>query len=222
MSVNTSRVISIITGVIFIFIVVKIVKFIESMPQCACSVPTQTLDRIAFLEKIVIGIACLGIVYNLYFLNKPDDTLMMKIFSNDTLFFIPQMAYFVIIFFVYAVFIYNVNDFRKSISKKCECADKWEKTAMYIQAIFYIITLSLLLISVILLLQAGVFKMATPEGKILTVLGFSIIAVFAFAIFGGDMNVFLDHTMKYVDKEEGFSSDGSCGCDRDKNKWLLA
>lgn len=218
MSVNTSRVIGIITGVIFIFIVVKIVKFIEAMPQCACSVPTQTLDRIAFLEKIVIAIACLGIVYNLYFLNKADDTWMMKKFSNDTFFFIPQMAYFAIIFFVYVVFIYNVNDFRKSISKKCECADKWEKTAMYIQAILYIISFSILLIGLLLLLQAGVLNMSSPK---VAIIGFSIVAIFAFAVFGGDMNVFLDYAMKYVDKEEeGFSSDGSCGCDRDKKKWF--
>jgi len=199
MSVNTSRVIGIITGVIFIFIVVKIVKFIEAMPQCACSVPTQTLDRIAFLEKIVIAIACLGIVYNLYFLNKADDTWMMKKFSNDTFFFIPQMAYFAIIFFVYVVFIYNVNDFRKSISKKCECADKWEKTAMYIQAILYIISFSILLIGLLLLLQAGVLNMSSPK---VAIIGFSIVAIFAFAVFGGDMNVFLDYAMKYVDKEE--------------------
>ena len=82
------------------------------MPQCSCSVPTQTLERIAFLEKIVIAIASLGIIYNFYFLNKTDDTLMMKMFSNDTFFYIPQIAYFAIIFFVYVIFIYNVNDFK--------------------------------------------------------------------------------------------------------------
>ena len=220
MSVNTSRVIGIITGVIFIFIVIKIVKFIESMPQCSCSVPTQTLERIAFLEKIVIAIASLGIIYNLYFLNKTDDTLMMKMFSNDTFFYIPQMAYFTIIFFVYVIFIYNVNDFRNSIGKKCECADKWEKTAMYIQAILYIIFLSILVIGLLLLLQAGIFNMSSPKGQMIAVVGFSIVAVFAFAVFGGDLNVFLDYAMKTVDKEEGFSSDGSCGCDRDKKKWF--
>ena len=220
MSVNTSRVIGIITGVIFIFIVIKIVKFIESMPQCSCSVPTQTLERIAFLEKIVIAIASLGIIYNLYFLNKTDDTLMMKMFSNDTFFYIPQMAYFAIIFFVYVIFIYNVNDFRNSIGKKCECADKWEKTAMYIQAILYIIFLSILVIGLLLLLQAGIFNMSSQKGQMIAVVGFSIVAVFAFAVFGGDLNVFLDYAMKYVEKEEGFSSDGSCGCDRDKKKWF--
>ena len=220
MSVNTSRVIGIITGVIFIFIVIKIVKFIESMPQCSCSVPTQTLERIMFLEKIVILFASLGIIYNLYFLNKTDDTLMMKMFSNDTFFYIPQMAYFAIIFFVYVIFIYNVNDFRNSIGKKCECADKWEKTAMYIQAILYIIFLSILVISLLLLLQAGIFNMSSPKGQMIAVVGFSIVAVFAFAVFGGDLNVFLDYAMKYVEKEEGFSSDGSCGCDRDKKKWF--
>lgn len=220
MSVNTSRVIGIITGVIFIFIVIKIVKFIESMPQCSCSVPTQTLERIAFLEKIVIAIASLGIIYNFYFLNKTDDTLMMKMFSNDTFFYIPQIAHFAIIFFVYVIFIYNVNDFRNSIGKKCECADKWEKTAMYIQAILYIIFLSILVIGLLLLLQAGVLNMSSPKGQMIAVVGFSIVAVFAFAVFGGDLNVFLDYAMKTVEKEEGFSSDGSCGCDRDKKKWF--
>lgn len=220
MSVNTSRVIGIITGVIFIFIVIKIVKFIELMPQCSCSVPTQTLERIAFLEKIVIAIASLGIIYNFYFLNKTDDTLMMKMFSNDTFFYIPQIAYFAIIFFVYVIFIYNVNDFRNSIGKKCECADKWEKTAMYIQAILYIIFLSILVIGLLLLLQAGIFNMSSPKGQMIAVVGFSIVAVFAFAVFGGDLNVFLDYAMKTVEKEEGFSSDGSCGCDRDKKKWF--
>ena len=190
------------------------------MPQCSCSVPTQTLERIAFLEKIVIAIASLGIIYNFYFLNKTDDTSMMKMFSNDTFFYIPQIAYFAIIFFVYVIFIYNVNDFRNSIGKKCECADKWEKTAMYIQAILYIIFLSILVIGLLLLLQAGIFNMSSPKGQMIAVVGFSIVAVFAFAVFGGDMNVFLDYAMKYVEKEEGFSSDGSCGCDRDKKKWF--
>jgi hypothetical protein len=221
MSINISRVINIVTGVIFIFIVVKIVKFIESMPQCGCSVPTKTLDRIEFLEKIVIAIASLGIFYNLYVLNKGDDTMMLKMFSNDTFFFIPQMAYFGIIFLVYVIFIYNVNEFRNSIGKKCECAEKWEKIAMYIQAILYIIILSLLLISVMLMLYSGILKMSSPQGKLLAIIGFSIVAIFAFAVFGGDMNVFLDYAMKYVDKEEGFSSDGSCDCDKDKKKWSL-
>ena len=71
-----------------------------------------------------------------------------------------------------------------------------------------------------MLLQAGIFNMSSPKGQMIAVVGFSIVAVFAFAVFGGDLNVFLDYAMKYVEKEEGFSSDGSCGCDRDKKKWF--
>ena len=47
--------------------------------------------------------------------------------------------------------------------------------------------------------------------------GFSIIAIVAFSLFGGDMDIFVDYVMKYFDKE-GF--EGGCDCNSNKKKWM--
>jgi hypothetical protein len=50
---------------------------------------------------------------------------------------------------------------------------------------------------------------------------FLIVAVSAWSLFGGDLNVFLDYVMKTVDKEEeGFQSGGTCGCNKEQKKWF--
>ena len=78
MSDKSFRVTNIITSIILIWIIVKIIAFVEAMPQCGCSVPQQTLDRIAFLEKVIIAIMSGSILYNLYLFN-----LCLSNFQNN-------------------------------------------------------------------------------------------------------------------------------------------
>ena len=237
MSDKSFRVTNIITSVIFIWIIVKIIAFVEAMPQCGCSVPEKILDRLAFLEKVIIAMISGGILHNLYFFNDPllspqsmgSRSMLHLLFLNLFLF---------LAFAVYLLFVLNAKDFSKTVSKTCitastkyssytwgnhslpnNCADKWEKTALYIQAIYYAIAVAFMIFAALVLLTIYT-NLSDTSGKIAFLSLFSIVAVSAWSLFGGDLNVFLDYVMKTVDKDEGFSSDGSCGCDRDKKKWF--
>ena len=222
MSIKTLKVATLLTSVLIIWIVVKIVVFIKQMPQCACSVPAKTLDRIEILEKVIIAMGALSILYQLFTFNAP--------FTNAS-----SPGYLVtsvFAFLIYTLFAYNVNDFRNSISKKCECADKWEKTAMYIQAIYYVVAISIVIIGALVLLSGGVINFASGPGRTIGIIAFTIIAIGAWSLFGGDMNVFLDYVMQTVENKEGFSSmktedkkrnakeSFSCGCNKEKKQWM--
>jgi hypothetical protein len=135
-------------------------------------------------------------------------------------------------FLIYAVFAYNVNDFRNSISKKCECADKWEKTAMYVQAIYYVVAISIVIIGALSLLSGGVINFASGPNKTIGIIAFAMIAIGAWILFGGKMNVFLDYAINMNKPErfqESFSSmqtedrkkeSFDCGCNKEKKQWF--
>jgi hypothetical protein len=207
MSEKTVKVVTLITSVIIIWIVTKIVAFVERMPQCACSVPTETLDRIEFLEKVIIAFIGFSILYQLYTFNGP-------MIANAGLVSSPiYLGIAVISFLVYMMFAYNVNDFRKSISGDCKCADTWEKTAMYAQAIYYALMISFIVITTLFLLSMGALSFKSGPGRNMIIILFSIIAVGAWSIFGGDLNVFLDKAIDAVETE-GFE----CGCNLQDGK----
>jgi hypothetical protein len=217
MSDKSFRVTNIITSVIFIWIIVKIIAFVEAMPQCGCSVPEKTLDRLAFLEKVIIAMMSGGILHNLYFFNDPllspqsmgSRSMLHLLFLNLFLF---------LAFAVYLLFVLNAKDFSKTVSKSCSCADTWEKTALYIQAIYYAIVVAFMIFAALVLLTIYT-KLSDTSGKVAFLSLFSIVAVSAWSLFGGDLNVFLDYAMKTVDKE-GFQSGSSCGCNKEQKKWL--
>jgi hypothetical protein len=205
MSEKTVKVATLITSVIIIAIAVRIVAFIERMPQCSCSVPTETLDRISFLEKILIGFGGFGILYQLYSFNEPFS-------SNSGLVSSPiYLGVLLVSFLIYALFAYNVNEFRKTISEGCKCADTWEKTAMYIQAIYYVLMISFIVITSLFLLSLGALSFKSGYGRNILLITFSVITLGAWSLFGGDLNVFLDMAMNAVEKE-GFE----CGCEKHK------
>jgi len=210
MSDRPLKVITILTGAIVIWIVFKIVEFIESMPQCSCSVPTQTLERIAFLEKGIIAIMAIGILSQLYNFNNSLNSTNEAMLSNPL-----HSILGVIGVVIYVFFIYNVNKFRTSIGKDCKCADKWEKIAMYVQALFYIIIFSLTVISTLFLLNVGMINMKTGIGRNILLITFSIVAVAMFSFFGENPNVFVDYVMEHVAKE-GFE----CGGAQKKSQYL--
>lgn len=202
MSDKVLKTVTLLTGVIFIWIVVKIVEFIEAMPQCSCGIPTKTLERIAFLEKIVIAIIGINVLYQFFSTNTVGD--MNSIWQRILL---------VISFAVYVFFIYNVNEFRTSIGKNCECADKWEKIALYIQALLYAVVIALFVASSLFLLSMGFLNVKTPMGINILLILFTIVAIFAWSLLGGNTNDLLDYVMEHTQKE-GFE----CGCNSDKKK----
>ena len=224
MSIKTLKVATILTSVLIIWIVVKIVAFIKEMPQCACSVPAQTVDRIAVLEKVIIAMGALSILYQLFTFNDQKNSSIV----GSPLYLVTSL----VAFLIYAVFAYNVNDFRNSISKKCECADKWEKTAMYVQAIYYVVAISIVIIGALTLLSGGVINFASGPNRTIGIIAFAMIAIGAWILFGGKMNVFLDYAIN-INKTEGFSSmqtedrkkdntkeSFDCGCNKEKKQWM--
>ena len=195
MSEKTVKVVTLITSVLVIWIVNRIVAFVERMPQCACSVPTETLDRIALLEKIIIAFVGFGILYQLYTFNGPMITYSVLVSSPI------YLGISVISFLTYIVFAYNVNDFRKSISGDCKCGDTWEKNAMYAQAIYYVIANLYIVITTLFLLNVGALSFKSGLGRNMIIILFSIIAVGTWSIFGGDMNVFLAKALDSIGKD---------------------
>ena len=203
MSDKSFRVTNIITSVIFIWIIVKIIAFVEAMPQCGCSVPEKTLDRLAFLEKVIIAMMSGGILYNLYFFNDPVFSSQAN-GSGSILLFSGYQLFLFLAFAVYLLFALNTKEFSKTLSTSCNCADKWEKTALYIQAIYYAIAVAFIIFAALTLLTVGTMKMSSSFGKVSFLFTFSIVAVSAWSLFGGDLNVFLDYVMQNFSQIEGF------------------
>jgi len=208
---------------------VKIIAFVEAMPQCGCSVPEKTLDRLAFLEKVIIAMMSGGILYNLYFFNDPVFSSQAN-GSGSILLFSGYQLFVFLAFAVYLLFALNAKDFSKTLSKTCitastkyssytwgnhslpnNCADKWEKTALYIQAIYYAIAVAFIIFAALILLTVGTMKMSSSFGKVSFLSLFSIVAVSAWSLFGGDLNVFLDYVMNNVAQIDGFATTSCAG-----------
>ena len=207
---NTQHIVSIISSVFVIIIITKIVEFLKSVPQCQCAKISETdiLDKIVFLEKSIIILMVVQILrkvhemYSFSSLTKIDK-------MNSPL----NLLLFALAFIIYVFFIYNVNSFKDALNfaqagskQSCECIDKWEKTALYIQAIIYIIVTSVILILGMFLVNIS-FRSGKPNGNFLNVimlLIFSLIGLGIWSFYGGDMNVFLEWAMDAIPSNEGF------------------
>ena len=206
---NIKQIVSIISSIFIIIIIIKIVEFLKSVPSCQCAkiADTGILDKIVFLEKSIIGLMVIQIlrkVYELYSPIKIDKIAKM----NSPL----NLIIFAVAFFIYVFFIYNVNNFKDSLAaaknskESCECLDKWEKTALYIQAIIYMIFVSVILILGIFLVNISL-KQGTPGNftNVMILLIFSVVGLGIWSLYGGDMNVFLEYAMDVIPQSnEGF------------------
>ena len=214
---NTTKIISIISSIFVIIIITKIVEFLKSVPQCQCAkiADTSILDKIVFLEKSIIGLMVIQILRKLY-----EFTLPFKIDKKTKMNSPINLVLFSVAFVIYLFFIYNVNNFKdalnlaKGSAKSCECVDKWEKIALYIQAIFYMIILSVILILGIFLVNIAL-KNGTMGNftNTIVLLVFFVIGLGIWSLYGGDMNVFLEYAMDVMPKtKEGFQCDKKSGC----------
>lgn len=206
---NIKQIVSIISSIFVIIIITKIVEFLKSVPSCQCAKITDTgiLDKIVFLEKSIIGLMVIQIlrkVYELYSPIKIDKIAKM----NSPL----NLIIFAVAFLVYIFFIYNVNNFKDSLAaannskESCECIDKWEKTALYIQAIIYMIIVSVILILGMFLVNISLKQGTTGNfTNVMILLIFSVVGLGIWSLYGGDMNVFLEYAMDVIPQsKEGF------------------
>ena len=214
---NIKQIVSIISSIFVIIIITKIVEFLKSVPSCQCAkiADTGILDKIVFLEKSIIGLMVIQILRKVYEMStsvKVDKIAKM----NSPL----NLFIFAVAFLVYIFFIYNVNNFKDALSastgskESCECLDKWEKTALYIQAIIYMIVVSLISILGIFLVNISLTKgTGSNFTNVMVLLIFSIVGLGIWSLYGGDMNVFLEYAMDVIPQSnEGF------GCNYKKDK----
>lgn len=218
---NTQKIVSIISSIFVIIIITKIVEFLKSVPQCQCAkiADTGILDKIVFLEKSIIFLMVVQILRKVYEMSSSSSPIkidkMAKMNSPLNLFL------FAVAFLIYMFFIYNVNSFKDALNlakgskESCECADKWEKNVLYIQAIIYMIVMSVILIMGLFLVNIS-FRTGTPNGNfanVLILLVFSAIGLGIWSLYGGDMNIFLEYAMSVIPQtKEGFQCDKKSDC----------
>jgi len=217
---NTKQIVSIISSIFVIIIITKIVEFLKSVPSCQCAKITDTgiLDKIVFLEKFIIGLMVIQILRKVFEMSSSSSPIKIdkiaKMNSPINLFL------FAIAFLVYIFFIYNVNNFKDALAastgstESCECVDKWEKTALYIQAIIYMIVVSVISILGIFLVNISLTKgTGSNFTNVMVLLIFSVVGLGIWSLYGGDMNVFLEYAMDVIPQSnEGF------GCNYKKDK----
>ena len=219
---NIQQIVSIISSIFIIIIITKIVEFLKSVPNCECAkiADTGILDKIVFLEKAIIGLMAIQIIRRIYEMSTSIKVDKLSKMNSPFNLFI-----FAVAFLVYVFFVYNVNNFKNALSastgskESCECIDKWQKTALYIQAIIYMIVVSVILILGIFLvnisLRSGIGSNFT---NVMVLLVLFAIGLGIWSFYGGDVNFFLEYAMDAMPDmpdmpqfKEGFHSDcASC------------
>lgn len=202
---DSRQFIKIITGVFVIFIVLKITEFLKTLPQCPCyaekSGKTNNLDKIDFLQKSVIFIALLKIVHTIYtmYTNSANQ-------SKES----PYMLFMVFLTtIVYTFFIYNVYEHQKSAGSHCECADKWQQNVMYFQALIYALVVAMIFFLGLIMLSTGSVGDSNFK-RIVVLLAVFITGLGIFSMYGGDMNIFVEHVMKNFSQIDGFNAKDGC------------
>jgi hypothetical protein len=196
---DSAQFIKIITSAFVIFIVLKITEFLKTLPQCPCYAEkagkTNNLDKIEFLQKSVIFIALVKIVHTIYTMYSNTATQ-----SKDS----PYMIFMVILTtIVYTFFIYNVYEHQKSAGSQCECADKWQQSVMYFQALIYALIVAMVFFLGLMMLSTGSVG-DTNLKRVIVLLTVFIVGLGIFSFYGGDMNIFVEHVMKYFAQIDGF------------------
>ena len=213
---NTKQIVSIISSIFVIIIITKIVEFLKSVPNCECAkiADTGILDKIVFLEKSIIVLMAIQILRKVYEMSSFSTIKIDKIAKMNSPI---NLFLFAVAFFVYVFFIYNVNDFKdalnlsKNSKESCECVDKWQKTALYIQAIVYMIAVSVILILGIFLVNISLTNgTGSNFTNVMILLIFSVVGLGIWSLYGGDMNIFLEYVMSQT--TEGFQCDKKSDC----------
>jgi hypothetical protein len=202
---DSRQYIKIVTSVFIIFIVLKITEFLKTLPQCPCyaekSGKTNNLDKIEFLQKSVILIALVKIVHTIYTIygnsgiqNKESPYMLFMVF---------------LITIVYTFFVYNVYEYQKSAGSQCECADKWQQKVMYFQALIYALIVAMIFFLGLIILSTRSIGDSNFR-KVIILLTVFITGLGIFSMFGGDMNIFVEHVMTNFTQIDGFVSKPQC------------
>lgn len=116
-------------------------NYAKSLNNCKCvSFLKENIDDIKYTELFLIGMSVIGIIINilvhLFGINP------MKGFSKSSLktFGIFMGIYGIILITILINFIYNVYEYGIKLPPDCDCADKWQRDILYVQAGWYSFT----------------------------------------------------------------------------------
>lgn len=134
--------------VVNIILIYVVYLYLDNLKTCDCvnqSITAKLKDtQYTILQLTVIGslLAIINTVFGMT--SSKNKTVKMGIIASYIVLYIASVV-------IDVKFIYNTYNFHKTLQSPCECANKWQKYVIYIDAILYTITISMTVFTIILL-----------------------------------------------------------------------
>lgn len=144
---------SILSSIFVLFFIYYAYSYAKSLDNCNCvSFLRNHIENIKNIELFLICIQVIGIVMNIgTYIFGFDMNNFAKANYKPMIFFLG--IYLIVLVTILIHFIYNVYEFGNHIPKDCDCADKWQRDILYIQAVIY----SFSSLSIVILLGFGFY-----------------------------------------------------------------
>jgi hypothetical protein len=97
-----------------------------------------------------------------------------------------------------------VYEHQKSAGSHCECADKWQQNVMYFQALIYALVVAMIFFLGLIMLSTGSVGDSNFR-RVVVLLAVFITGLGIFSMYGGDMNIFVEHVMQNFLQIDGFA-----------------
>jgi hypothetical protein len=148
-----SLIIPILSSIFVLIFIYFAYSYVKNLDNCKCvSFLKDNIDNIKNIELFLISIQVIGIVMNIgTYLFGFDIKKFAKTNYKPMMLFLG--IYLIVLVTILINFIYNVYEFGTNIPKDCDCADKWQRDILYIQAVIY----SFSSLSIVSLLVYGVY-----------------------------------------------------------------
>ena len=137
--------------VINISLIYVIYLYLDNLRMCSCvnqEITTKLKETEYTIFKLIIVSSLLLILNSMFGMTSS---------SNKTIKYGMISAYivlYIVSLYTNVQFIYNTFKFQKTLKYPCECAEKWEKYVIYINAVLY--TLSIILTFITLLFMCWI------------------------------------------------------------------
>ena len=139
---NMSYVLSIIAGLIYLFIAYK---YLDNLKTCSCA-KSQAVINLKNSEALLMIMLLFWILLSLWFAANVNDMT-----EDDILRYLFLSGVFgIVTFLIYIYFCFNVYIFQKTVTSSCSCSLKWQRWLVYIQGWVYLFDIVIVALSVFL------------------------------------------------------------------------
>jgi len=137
---KTSIVAGVFFSVIVLFFLNYAYSYTKSLEKCSCvSFLKSNITNIKNIELFLIAIQIIGIFMNIGIYISNIDVQNIAI-TNPKIMGSFLTIYLFVLITILINFIYNVYVFGTQMPTNCDCANKWQKDILYIQAAIYSFT----------------------------------------------------------------------------------